>query len=114
MNRGFSLVELILALAVFQIGILATVGMILLAQGNFRRSEMILRGLVESVRVADSLGAAGTLGSGELSTSWGGVAWSPGSGPVACLRVSAWSALGQDTLATVFAFPALPDAGPGP
>ena len=59
MRRGFSLVELLLALLLLQVGILATAGMVLLSQQNFRRAELTLRGLLEAGWIADSLARAG-------------------------------------------------------
>lgn len=110
MSRGFSLVELLLALVIFQVGVLATAGMILLSQRNFRRAELTLRALLEAGWIADSLARAGGSGSGMISFPWGEISWSPESGPVPSLRVSAWSLLEEDTLAVVWSLPLLTSA----
>ncbi len=107
MRGGFSLVELLLALLIFQVGILATAGMVLVSQRNFRRAELTLRGLLEAGWVADSLASAGVEGSGSHTYSWGEIAWAPLSGPGSGLRVSAWSPLEGDTLAVVWSLPPL-------
>jgi type II secretory pathway pseudopilin PulG len=103
MNRGFSLIEVILALFLLEVGILATVGMFLLSQRNFRRAELTLRGILEAGWVADSLGSSGSVDPGHLVRPWGEIHWAPESTPVGGLRVSVWSPVEEDTLARVFA-----------
>jgi type II secretory pathway pseudopilin PulG len=107
MRRGFSLVELLLALLLLQVGILATAGMVLISQQNFRRAELTLRGLLEAGWIADSLARAGGGESGTISFPWGEIRWSPESAPVPSIRASAWSALEGDTLAVVWSLPPL-------
>ena len=107
MSRGFSLVELVLALLLLEIGVLATVGMFVLAQQNLRRAELTLRGVLEARVVGDSLAMVGTAASGKTSLPWGELLWSPVSTPVQGLRVSAWVPLEGDTLAAVLSFPPL-------
>jgi hypothetical protein len=106
-TRGFSIIELIMALILLQMGVLATAGLILLAQRNLVRAELTLRGVVESRWVADSLARAGATGSGGRVMDWGELAWSPASDPIPALRVSAWSPLLRDTLVSLFALPPL-------
>jgi hypothetical protein len=89
-NRGFSLVELIFALLILQVGVLATAGMFLISQQSLRRAELTLRGVLEAGWVADSLVMMGAVGSGKTSPLWGELLWSPVSTPVQGLRVSAW------------------------
>jgi len=105
MRTGYSLLELILALTVFQIGLLGTVGMVSLAQRNLQRAEITLRGLLEAGWIADSLSNLGVMTSGRQETEWGELVWAPVSAPVQALRVSARSPLAGDTVATVLAFP---------
>jgi type II secretory pathway pseudopilin PulG len=102
MRRGFSLVELLLALLLFQVGLLATAGMVFLSQQNFRRAELTLRGMLEAGWIADSLARAGEGEAGTASFPWGEIRWSPASSPVPSIRVSAWSPLEGDTLAVVW------------
>jgi hypothetical protein len=105
MRQGFSLLELILSLLLFQIGVLATVGMVLLSQRNLRRAELTLRGVLEAVWVADSLSAVGNEGPGRLELPWGDLSWTIMDQPVPGLTVAAWSSLEQDTLAWAHVLP---------
>ena len=112
MKRGFSLVELVIALLLLQVGLLATSGMFLLSQQNLRRAELTLRGVLEAGIVADSLAVAGTYDPGEAAYDWGGLSWSPVIQPVRGLRVAAWVPVENDTLAAVLGFPPIPSTLP--
>jgi hypothetical protein len=104
MREGFSLVELVLALVVFQVGLLATAGMVFLAQQNLLRAEVTVRGILEADLVADSLEGIGEVGSGRRPYRWGEVSWAPASDEIGGLNVIAFSTLLGDT---VVAFRAL-------
>jgi len=104
MKNGFSLVELVLALVLFQVGILATAGMVLLAQRNLLRAEVIMKGIFEADLVADSLGRSGENGSGRRRYSWGEVSWTPTSDQLGGLTVVAFSFLLGDTLVALRAW----------
>ena len=104
MREGFSLVELVLALVVFQVGLLATAGMVFLAQQNLLRAEVTGRGILEADLVADSLEDIGEAGSGRRPYLWGEVSWAPASDQIGGLNVVAFSTLLGDT---VVAFRAL-------
>jgi type II secretory pathway pseudopilin PulG len=112
MKLGFSLVELVLALLVLQIGVLAVAGMILLSQRNYRRAEMTLRGILEAKEAADSMLSEGTGTPGRSGTSWGELVWAPVSSPIQGLRVAAWSRVEQDTIAVIYAFPPVDSGWP--
>ncbi|NNM05831.1 MAG: prepilin-type N-terminal cleavage/methylation domain-containing protein [Gemmatimonadetes bacterium] len=121
MRRGFSLLELLVALVLLEVGVLATVGMLFLAQQNFRRADLTLRGVLESQWIADSLAFSGSGGSGSLNYPWGGVFWAPTSDPIGGILVTASSQGRADTTAWAFAperaaFPPLswPDSSTGP
>lgn len=114
MRRGFSLVELIVALSIFQIGLLSTAGLVLLAQRHMVRAKVTLRALVEADRVADSLAQLGEGGSGSLPRPWGEIAWEADSGGDGGVRVVALSAGRGDTLAVLLAWPPLLDSLAGP
>lgn len=103
MSRGFSLIELILALFLLEVGVLATAGLFLLSQQNFRRAELTLRGVLEARWVADSLAPEGMPDAGHLLHPWGEIQWAPENTPVSGLRVSVWSPALGDTLVKVFA-----------
>jgi uncharacterized protein YfiM (DUF2279 family) len=98
MRSGFSLVELVLALLVFQVGLLATAGMVLVAQRNLLRAEQTMRGILAAGLVADSLEELGEAGSGQRSYLWGDVSWAPASDAIGGLTVAAFSTLLGDTL----------------
>jgi len=107
MNFGFSLVEVVLALLLLQVGLLATAGMVFLSQENFRRAELTTRGVLEAARTADSLAMVGGGGAGATLRPWGEISWVEIANPVDASRVSAFSFLEADTLATVLALPPL-------
>lgn len=104
------MVELILALMVFQVGLLAVAGMVYMAQRNFSRAELTLRGMLEAGWVADSLGKIGGMDPGSRESDWGTLVWEPMGSPVPAVRVSAIARIGGDTLATVLGFPPLSSA----
>ena len=58
MRQGFSFLELIVALLVLELGVLAVAGTLLLAQRNMARAELILRGVLEAGWIGDSLSGA--------------------------------------------------------
>jgi hypothetical protein len=112
MSRGFSLVELTIALVLLQVGILATAGMILQAQRDMTRAELVVRGVLDSQRVGDSLLALGggmLSWRGTASTPWGEVEWSPSDLGSGGLRLIAHRRDQADTLAVLHRWPALPD-----
>jgi type II secretory pathway pseudopilin PulG len=112
MKRGFSLVELTIALVLLQVGILATAGMILQAQRDLTRAELVVRGVLDAQRVGDSLlalGGEGPPGRGTVSTLWGEVAWSPANPGSGGVRLVARRLDEGDTLAVLSRWPALPD-----
>ncbi len=102
---GFSLLELIIALFIFQVGLLAVAGMILMAQEEMRRSALILRGTVEAVRMGDSLMEVGVEGEGEVETGWGWMKWASSGSTEGDLRMWALAADGADTLAALRVWP---------
>ena len=108
--RGFSLIELLVALLILQVGLLATAGMIFLAQENLARAERMTRGLLEARRLADSLVREGQTGSGQLTYPWGEVRWEAGPSPFPGVRVLALSPGSEDTLAVASAFLPPPDS----
>ena len=64
MTRGHSLLELVLALLLFQVGLLAAAGLVHLSQVNFRRAELTVRATLEADWIGDSLLAEGALAPG--------------------------------------------------
>jgi hypothetical protein len=102
-NKGFSLVEVVLCLLILQVGIIATFGMVLLSQRSFHRAEVTLRGVLEAGWIADSLFSSGTVEDGFLHLPWGDVFWWKESSPVPGLRFSVWSPALEDTVVKHFA-----------
>jgi len=98
-RNGFSLLELILALLIFQVGLLGVAGMVLTAQRTLIRAELILRGTLEARRVGDSLLASGEEEDGELEEPWGQLSWEAGG--EGYLRVVAMGGRDSDTLAVL-------------
>lgn len=111
MRRGFSLLELILALLLFQVGMLAAAGLVHLSEVNFRRAELTMRAILEAEWVGDSILSLGSMAPGVATFPWGDLSWSVLSSPVPALRIAAWSEMEGDTLFTLLALPPLP-AGP--
>ena len=110
MSRGFSLVELLLALLILQVGLLATAGTVFLAQRNLARAELVTRGILAARSVADSLGGSVGGGSGALAFPWGEVVWGPGAGSPPGIKVVALSTLPEDTLAVAMAWAPVSDS----
>ena len=100
---GFSLLELMIALFFFQVGLMGVAGMLLVAQKNMIRSQLMVRGTLAPVRIGDSLLSVGEDGSGELSQPWGRVSWEPvvGGG----LHLVSTGVDAQDTLYTLVIWP---------
>jgi prepilin-type N-terminal cleavage/methylation domain-containing protein len=112
MRRGFSLVEVLVALLLFQVGILATASMALLAQRHLTRAELTLRGTLEARWIADSLlsqGGEGPEKPGTASFSWGEVRWFPVTLGRRGLRVVATRRGSRDTLAVLHEWAHLAD-----
>lgn len=112
MNRGYSLLELILALFLFQVGLLAAAGLFHLSEANLRRAELTVRAILEAEWVGDSLLSLGSMTPGSAPFPWGDLHWSVLSSPVPALRIAAWSEVEGDTLFTLLALPPLPSGPP--
>lgn len=112
-RRGSTFLELIFALLLFEVGLLAVAGMVLVAQRTLTRAQLTMRGTMEAKRVGDSLLAVGALEEGETTRPWGGLHWTAdGDGG---LIIVATMADGSDTLAYLRLWPvpgerALPDS----
>ncbi|MCG6954802.1 MAG: prepilin-type N-terminal cleavage/methylation domain-containing protein [Gemmatimonadetes bacterium] len=77
MNRkGFTLVEVIVAIVVLEVGLLGVVGTLVLAAGNMRRAVSLERAVTEVELVYDSLTSAPSSGSGTASVPGGRLRWS--------------------------------------
>lgn len=82
-DRGFTLVEVLVALVVLEVGLLGVVGTLVLAARTLVRAEAREVGTAEVERVLDSLLAAGPVdGEGSVSVTAGEVAWSAAGGRI--------------------------------
>jgi hypothetical protein len=111
MTRGFSLVELLVAILVLQLGVLAVTGTVLLAQRTMSRAQLTLRAVLEAEWIGDSILAreGEEVGSGSTVLPWGSVEWTPADLGIGGLRLVATLGPGEDTVAVVFLWPRLPD-----
>lgn len=74
--RGFTLVEILVALVVLEVGLLGVVGSLVLAARTLDRAVLLERGVAEVARVHDSLAVSGVAGGpGSVATADGIVAW---------------------------------------
>lgn len=78
MMRGFTLIEVVIALVVLEIGVLGVVGTLLLATRTLTEAERTTRAAAEAALVADSLETHGFAGPGEDSFPGGVVRWEVG------------------------------------
>ena len=104
-SPGFSLLELLIALVLFQVGLLAVAGMLIQGQHVLRRSELVLRGTLESRIVGDSLFKAASMEPGEREEAWGRIVWEPVSGNGGSLRVMVLAPRVSDTLVVMRLWP---------
>ncbi len=75
-RTGFSLVEVVVALVVFEVGVLGTLAMTLQAQKTLLAAAALESGSRAVEWVADSLSYAGWGGPGSIDTKQGLVRWS--------------------------------------
>jgi Tfp pilus assembly protein PilV len=89
MSRGFSLVEVVVALLIFQVGVLATMTLTLSALETLRTAEEIERAVTALRLVADSIGTRSVTGSGEASSGPVIVRWRRAAGDVRAVNAEA-------------------------
>lgn len=97
MSRGFTLIEVVVALVLLEIGVLGVVGTLLLATRTLTEAELTTRAAASAAQVADSLEAHGFAGPGASAFAGGAVRWEAAVG-VGLAVVVATDARG-DTLA---------------
>lgn len=82
-RRGFTLVEVLVALILLEVGLLGVVGTLLLATRTLTHAELEERGAAVAERVLDSLSAAGvSSGEGRADVRGGEVRWRASGGVV--------------------------------
>lgn len=74
---GFSLVEVVVAVLILEVGLLACAGMILSAQRTLARARLLQRAVMEASRTADSLTEVGWSVKGSRPFLGGMVEWIP-------------------------------------
>jgi type II secretory pathway pseudopilin PulG len=79
-TTGFTLVEVLVALVVVEVGLLGVLGSLLLAAQMLSQAEMLERGTAEVHRVLDSLSTGALVGKGEREVSPGWLQWTVGAG----------------------------------
>ena len=75
--RGFSLIEVLIALVVLEVGLLGCAGTLVLAQRHMAAAERLHQATQSAASVADSLLALppGAAGAGEARAPWGTLRW---------------------------------------
>jgi len=79
---GFTLVEVLVALTILAVGLLGSVGTLLVARRALISAERLHLAGQAGVAVADSLLAARAAGAGRLDAEWGTLRWSTEGGGV--------------------------------
>lgn len=80
MSRGFTLVEVVIALVILQMGVLGVAGTVLLAVRTWGEAERLERTLLEGVRIVDSLRVHGASSAGERAFPGGVASWTASGG----------------------------------
>jgi prepilin-type N-terminal cleavage/methylation domain-containing protein len=78
-RAGFTLVEVLVALVVLEVGLLGVAGALFLAARTMNRADAIERGVGVVELVLDSLRSRGAAGAGSARWEGGDVRWRPGS-----------------------------------
>ncbi|HSW31859.1 MAG TPA: prepilin-type N-terminal cleavage/methylation domain-containing protein [Longimicrobiales bacterium] len=98
-RRGFTLVEVLVALVVFEVGLLGVVGTLWLAAATLARAERTERGVAQLERLYDSLASVAAPASGTLVAPSGTVRWRPAGGDL----LLEWSSGPDSALVTLHA-----------
>ena len=103
--RGFTLVEVLVALVIFEVGLLGVVGTLVLASRTLARAVLLERAVGQVESVLDSLAQAQGSGGGQRPAVGGALSWSvDADGSVSVIfqggagwpHVEVWSHLGAD------------------
>lgn len=99
---GFTLLEVLVAFVLLELGLLGSVGLLLVASRSLTRAVLVERAAGEAAAVADSLSRNAVRGVGEVLREGWRVAWEPVGG--GSLRVMAMPADGdvREPLAVLF------------
>jgi type II secretory pathway pseudopilin PulG len=77
-RRGFTLVEVLMAMVVLEVGCLGVAGTLLLAARTMHRAESLERAVTEAGWLYDSVSSLGDVGIGEVPVAVGRLRWSVG------------------------------------
>lgn len=81
MRRGFTLVEVVIALILLEVGLLASFSLLLVASDSLRRAERLEMSLATAEGVADSLASSPEVSAGSVVLPGGdSVVWDAGPG----------------------------------
>lgn len=75
-RSGFTLVELLVALVIFEVGLLGVVGTLVLASRTVAQASLLERAVGEVESLVDSLSGSPGVGRGERATVGGRISWS--------------------------------------
>lgn len=90
MRRGFALVEVIVSLVIFSVGVLGAAGVVIAAAGTLRAARGLEAAGALALEVADSLALFGVGGSGARNDGRGSVVWTvEAGGSLARVRIEA-------------------------
>jgi prepilin-type N-terminal cleavage/methylation domain-containing protein len=76
MRRGFTLIEVIIALLILEVAMVGVVGAFVLASSTLTRAEVVELQTAAAEGVLDSLARAGAPGADSMRSATGGIAWS--------------------------------------
>jgi Tfp pilus assembly protein PilV len=110
-RAGFTILEVVLALLLVQVGVLAAAGVFYLAQESLVRAELTLRGLIEADWIGDSLATIAEPGPGSAQFPWGQVTWTQSQEVPGGWVLTSVATSGRDTLVVL---PSLPVQGVRP
>lgn len=85
-RAGFTLVEVVVALLILDVGLLGAMGLIVLAQRTLAEADLVERGVADLEGVLDSLGWAAQPGGGARDVQAGRIEWSVGADGTLGLR----------------------------
>ena len=75
-RSGFTLVELLVALVIFEVGLLGVVGTLVLASRTVAQASLLERAVGEVESLVDSLSGSPGVGPGQRTTLGGSISWS--------------------------------------
>ena len=87
MRSGFTLIEVVVALLLLEVAVLAAAGTLQVASRTLGEAERVERAVVEASGILDSLAGAPGAGAGSRTLPFGGVTWAVDSAGTVTLEV---------------------------